>query len=93
MTIADRLRETAEYKKFIDKKNEGMKKTLNYIVERFREHPSCAQIYHFGKFGRLCNGEFGGASMDEVSSYLRDNGFNVERNCNGYGVYYLRITL
>ena len=32
MTIADRLRETAEYKKFIDKKNEGMKKTLNYIV-------------------------------------------------------------
>ena len=93
MTIADRLRETTEYKKFIDKKNEGMKKTLNYIVERFSEHPSCEQIYHFGKFGRLCNGKFGGASMDEVSSYLRDNGFNVERNCNCYGVYYLRITL
>ena len=32
MTIADRLRETAEYNKFIDKKNEGMNKTLNYIV-------------------------------------------------------------
>lgn len=93
MTIADRLRETAEYKKFIDKKNEGMKKTLNYIVERFSEHPSWAQIYYFGKLGRFCNGEFGGASMDEVSSYLRDNGFNVERNCTGYGVYYLRITL
>ena len=93
MTIADRLRETAEYKKFIDKKNEGMKKTLNYIVERFSERPSRELIYHFGKFGRLCTGEFGGASMDEVSSYLRDNGLNVERNCNCYGVYYLRITL
>lgn len=87
MTVADLLREKYGIN---EKRAENRAKALESVSSKLKSIDG--QVYEYWtKFPD--NPQHFGMNMYEYISLMREEGFKVSENCNGYGVYYTKVRL